>query len=365
MSVAVLRRGLGAGLLATIAGCTITDTSGPPLADYESVIDWYAADPSIPGVVALVAQGDSVWIGARGDSHLSTRLMRVDDKVRIASLTKPFTATVLLQMHEEGVLGLDESIVPFFDRAVVDSLVIVDGLSYGARITIRMLLGHRSGVRDFADQRFYDLVRTNPTRRWLPIELVQYAYRAGPPYFVPDAVPANEYGYSNTNYILLGMIAEQIDGRPFHQLLRDRILRPLGLHDTFMAEYEAIPPTIAAGYDGSVDVSSYDYSFEWSSAGVVSTVGDVDRFLSALMSGALFRQTSTLEMMKNPNGYGLGLAASVAAGGTIGYGHFGQSLGFSSVMMYVPSRHATIIASANQRTADISSLYADLLSLVP
>jgi len=365
MSLAVPRSCLTVCLLGIIAGCTITDTSGPPVTDYQSIIDWYAADSSIPGVVALVAQGDSIWAGASGDADLSGRIMHPDDIVRIASLTKPFTATVILQMTEAGVLGLDESIVPFFDRDVVDSLVIIDNLSYGYRVTIRMLLSHRSGIYDYADEGFYDLIGENPSRRWLPIELVQYAYRNGQPYFVPDAIPENDYGYSNTNYILLGMIAEQIDGRAFDQIVRDRVLRPLGMSKTFLAEYEAIPPTIASGYDGEVDVSSYDYSFEWSSAGLVSTVGDLHTFLDALMDGRLFVNASTLDAMRNPDGYGLGLAASVTSDGMLGYGHFGQSLGFVSVMMYVPSRQAYVIAAMNQRTADAAAVYLDLLSLVP
>jgi D-alanyl-D-alanine carboxypeptidase len=348
-----------------VSGCTITDSSGPPITDYQSVIDWYAADTSIPGVVALVAQGDSIWAGASGDADLYGGFMDPDDKMRMASLTKPFTATVILQMTEEGVLGLDESIVPFFDRDVVDSLVIIDGQSYGYRVTTRMLLSHRSGIYDYADADFYNLIRADPSRRWLPLELVQYAYRNGQPYFVPDAIPENDYGYSNTNYILLGMIAEQIDGKAFHQILRDRVLRPLSLSNTFLAEYEAIPPTVASGYDGDVDVSSYDYGFEWSSAGIVSTVGDVHTFLDALMDGRLFMHASTLETMRNPNGYGLGLAATVTSEGILGYGHVGQSLGFVSVMMYVPSKQAFVIASMNQRTADVTALYLDLLSLVP
>jgi D-alanyl-D-alanine carboxypeptidase len=255
--------------------------------------------------------------------------------------------------------------VPFFDRDVVDSLVVIDGQSYGHRVTIRMLLSHRSGIYDYADEGFYDLIRANPSRRWLPPELIQYAYRNGVPYFVPDAIPPNDYGYSNTNYILLGMIAEQIDGRQFHQILRDRIVRPLGLTDTFLGGYETIPPTMADGFDGGVDVSSYDYGFEWSSAGLVSTVGDLYTFLDALMAGRLFTRSSTLDEMKNPDGYGLGLATTVTPEGILGYGHFGQSLGFVSVMMYVPSRQAFVIASMNQRTADAAALYLDLLSLNP
>lgn len=353
---------MGVFVLLVLGGCTISDSTGPFISDYQSAIDWYTSDPSIPGAVALVARGDSIWSGGSGYASLAGGAMGPSDKVRIASLTKPFTATVILQMTEEGRLSLDETIVPFFDRTIIDSLAILDGQSYGHRITIRMLLSHRSGVYDYADDAFYEVLRADPHRRWSPIDLVRYAIRNGQAYFIPDVLPSNEYGYSNTNYILLGMIAEQIEGRAFHHVVRDRILRPLGLSDSFLAEYETIPPPLASGYDGSTDVSSNDYSFEWSSSGIVGTVGDLHRFMDALMDGRLFQNPSTLEEMKNPMGYGLGLA-TVEAGGIVGYGHFGQSLGFVSVMVYVPSRDACIIAAMNQRTANIVSLYLDLLSL--
>ncbi len=353
----------GLTALAWIAGCTISDGTGPAPMDYQSLIDLYAADSAIPGVVALVARGDSVWSGASGDAELSGRLMTTHHKVRIGSLTKTFTATIVLQMVEEGVLGLDETIVPFFDWALVESLVVIDGQSYGHRVTIRMLLSHRSGIPDYADEGFSHLIHANPLRRWEPLDLVRYAYRHGRPPCIPDALPANEIAYSNTNYILLGMIVEQLEGRPFHLVLRYRILNPLRLQDTFLAEYEPIPSPLAHGYDGNTDVSWYDYSFEWASAGLVSTVGDVRRFMSALMGGELFRSPSTLETMKNPNGYGLGLASAVSADGAVGFGHLGQSLGFVAVMMHVPSRQTTVVAAMNQRSADIARLYFDLLSM--
>ncbi|MBN1426144.1 beta-lactamase family protein [Candidatus Fermentibacteria bacterium] len=345
------------------SGCTISDTTDPPISDFQSAIDWYTADSTIPGAVALVSRGDDVWSGGSGYASLSGEIMNPFVKVRIASLTKLFTATVILQMAEEGRLGLDETIVPFFERGIIDSLVILDGQSYGHRITIRMLLSHRSGVYDYADEEFYELLRADPTRRWQPLDLVRYAINSGQPYFVPDVLPPDEYGYSNTNYIMLGKIAEQIDGRAYHHLVRDRILIPLSLSSTFLAEYEAIPPPLAAGYDGASDVSSYDYSFEWASSGLVGTVGNLHEFMDALMGGRLFQNTSTLEEMKSPGGYGLGLATIITGDGVVGYGHFGQSLGFVSVMAYVPSRDACIIASMNQRTANIVSLYLDLLSL--
>ena len=349
----------------SLCSCTISDTTGPGYTSFQSVIDDYAAGYDIPGVLALVARPESVWVGASGQSDRFTgRFMRSTDKFRAASLTKTFTATVILQMAEEGLLGLDDRIEFYLEQDIVDSICIIGDESYGFLITIRMLLSHRSGINDFADETFYARLYANPNRFWYPVDLVRYAIRMGDALFIPDLIPANEYSYSNTNYILLGMIIEERTGRPYHQVLRERIYDRVGMPNTYLAERENIPPTIASGYDGDNDVSSFNYSFEWADAGIVTTTEDASRFLNALMSGQLFSSPSTLAEMKNPNGYGLGLQARITTSGALGYGHFGESLGFVSFMMYVPSLNAYVVASMNQRLADEEALYVDLLSLV-
>ncbi len=353
-------------LCVLISGCTITDTIGPGFTDYQSVIDDYASLYDIPGVLALVAQRDSVWTGASGVSNLDTgRAMGPADRFRVASITKTFTATVVLQLVEEGRLGLDDSIEFYLEQDIVDSISIIDGQAYGYLVTIRMLLNHRSGIYDFVDDDFYDLLYADPHRRWEPVELVRYAIRNGNALFVPDLIPANDYHYSNTNYILLGLIIEECTGEPFHQVLRERIYQRLGLDKTSLTEYEADPPGLVQGYDGDRNVSSFDFSFEWANAGIISTTEDVYTFLKALMSDQLFADPYTLEEMRNPNGYGLGLQATITSSGVSAYGHFGESLGFVSVMMYVPSKETYIIAAMNQRMANQADLYLDLLSLVP
>lgn len=357
---------IGAVLLALeLAGCTISDTTGPGYSDFQSVIDDYAAGYNIPGVLALVAQPESIWVGASGQSDRFTgRFMRPTDKFRAASLTKTFTATIVLQMTEEGLLDLDDSIEFYLEQDIVDSISIIDSQSYGFLITIRMLLSHRSGVNDFADESFYNRLYTNPGRYWHPEDLINYAIRMGDALFIPDLLPADEHSYSNTNYILLGMIIEERTGRQFQQVLRERIYNPVGMPNTYLAERENIPPEIASGYDGDNDVSSFNYSFEWANAGIVTTTEDTYRFLKALMNGQLFSSSSTLAEMENPNGYGLGLQATVTTSGVFGYGHFGESLGFVSFMMYLPSVNSYIIASMNQRLANEDALYLDLLSLI-
>jgi len=348
-----------------VSGCSITDSIGPGYTDYQSVIDGYASQYDIPGVLALVAQRDSVWTGASGVSNFDTgRAMRPTDKFRVASITKTFTATTILQLVEEARLELDDSIEFYLGPDIVDSISIIDGQTYGYLITIRLLLNHRSGIYDFVDDNFYDLLYADPHRRWEPMDLVHYAIRNGNALFIPDLIPANDYHYSNTNYVLLGLIIEECTGKPFHQVLRERIYQRLGLDSTSLAEYEADPPGLVQGYDGDRNVSSFDYGFEWANAGIISTTEDVYTFLKELMSDQLFAGPNTLEEMKNANGYGLGLQAISTTSGLLAYGHFGESLGFVSVMMYVPSEETYIIAAMNQRMTNQTDLYLDLLSLV-
>ena len=351
-------------LALALAGCTISDTTGPGYTDFQSVIDDYASGYDIPGVLALVAQPESLWVGASGQSdRFSGRLMRPTDKFRAASLTKTFTATVVLQMTEEGLLDLDDSIEFYLEQDIVDSISIIDGQSYVFLDTIRMLLSHRSGINDFANESFYTRLYASPGRYWYPRDLIHYAIKMGDALFIPDLIPANEYSYSNTNYILLGLIIEERTGREYHDVLRERIYDRVGMPNTYLAERENIPPVIASGYDGENDVSSFSYSFEWANAGIVTTIEDTYRFLNALMNAQLFSSSTTLAAMKNPHGYGLGLQATVTTSGTLGYGHFGESLGFVSFMMYIPSSNSYIVASMNQRLADEEGLYVDLLSL--
>jgi D-alanyl-D-alanine carboxypeptidase len=267
-------------------------------------------------------------------------------------------------MSEEGLLDLDDSVEFYLEQDIVDSISIIDGQSYGFLITVRMLLSHRSGVNDFADESFYNGLYANPGRYWNPEDLVRYAIRMGDALFIPDLIPANEYSYSNTNYILLGMIIEERTGRQFHQVLRERIYSRVGMADTYLAERQNIPPVIASGYDGDNDVSSFNYSFEWANAGIVSTTEDIHKFLNALMNGQLFSSSLTLSEMENPNGYGLGLQATVTTSGILGYGHFGESLGFVSFMMYLPSSNSYLVAAMNQRLGDEEGLYLDLLSVI-
>ena len=210
--------------------------------------------------------------------------MQPQDRVHIGSITKTFVATVVLQLAAEGRLSLNDSVQKWLPG-------VITGYGYHpARITIRQLLQHTSGLRDYmADPQFQTpqaLART-----WRPRQLVDTALRLGP--------PVHGWLYSNTNYILLGMIIQKVTGHSPVTEIRRRILAPLGLQDTsFPLTSPRIPGPHAHGYYGRIDVTNLvNPSGAWTAGAMISTVDDVARFYQALLTGRLLPPAQQRELL--------------------------------------------------------------------
>ena len=209
--------------------------------------------------------------------------MRPQDRVHIGSITKTFAATVVLQLAAEGRLSLNDSVQKWLPG-------VITGHGYHpAQITIRQLLQHTSGLRDYAaDPRFQTAQALEKT--WRPQQLVNIALRLG--------CPVHGWLYSNTNYILLGMIMQKVTGHSPITEIRRRILVPLGLHDTsFPLTSKQIPAPHAHGYYGQRDVTSLvSPSAAWTAGAMISTAGDVARFYRALLAGRLLPPAQQREL---------------------------------------------------------------------
>ncbi|MET0817346.1 MAG: serine hydrolase domain-containing protein, partial [Solirubrobacteraceae bacterium] len=188
-----------------------------------------------PGAVVLVRRGTHTRRHVRGYADRETRRrMRASDRFRIGSLTKTFTATVVLQLAGEHKLSLDDSIEQWLPG-------LVPG---GERITVRQLLNHTSGLFNYTDDgQVLDGMLSDRLRAWSPRELVVIA-TAHPPAFAPGT----RWAYSNTGYIVLGLIAEAVDGRPLATQLETRILTPLKLRHTSFDSESQIAGRYAHGY---------------------------------------------------------------------------------------------------------------------
>ena len=224
--------------------------------------------------------------------------MRPDDRFRIASITKSFVATVVLQLVGEGKLSLSDTVEKFLPGLVPN----------GDKITVRQLLNHTSGLYDYeSDPRlFAPYLSGNLGYTWTPRRLVALAVSHGP-LFRPGA----RWSYSNTNYVIAGLIIEAVTKDKLAGELSRRIIGPLGLKATRLGADQHMGSPAAHGYYKGQDVTGLNFSFAWGAGSMVSTAGEVARFFQALLGGKLLHPQQLKQMEATVTGaagnYGLGL----------------------------------------------------------
>jgi len=320
----------------------------------------------VPGAIIHIhypAQGS--WTTTMGTRNLATGApMNVNSHMRIGSITKTFTATVILQLVDEGKLGLNDPVSKYFPE-----------VPNGSNITIREVLNMTSGLFDYTeDEGLFKTVLAHPDKVWDPWELLTIAFQH-PAYFAPG----QSLHYSSTNYILLGLLIEQITHMPVEKVFQQRIFRPLGMHNTLLPPLSsaAIPNPHPIGYffetsnaAAPLDVTSWNPSWGWTAGSAISTLHDLKIWAKALETGTLLSaatQKERLTWVKFPGatwighfyGYGLGIADF---GGMIG--HDGGLPGFQSFMGYLPQKQATIVVLTNLDPAPDGSEPADALEMV-
>ena len=258
--------------------------SGKPPAGLQRAADQLVAD-GVPGVIIMTRRGQQVSHMVAGLADKATgQLMQPQDRVHIGSITKTFVATVVLQLAAEGRLSLNESVQKWLPG-------VITGHGYHpAQITIRQLLQHTSGLRDYTSDPLFQTAQAL-AQTWRPQQLVDIALRLGP--------PVHGWLYSNTNYILLGMIIQKVTGHSPITEIRRRILVPLGLHDTsFPLTSTQIPRPYAHGYYGPIDATNLvNPSVAWTAGAMISTVDDVARFYRALLTGRLLPAAQQRELL--------------------------------------------------------------------
>ncbi|MFD7903568.1 serine hydrolase domain-containing protein [Kitasatospora sp. NPDC059747] len=264
-----------------------------------------------------------------GDLTTGSKVPR-DGQVRIGSNTKAFTAVVVLQLVGEGKIGLDASVDTY-----LPGLVRGDGID-GRRITVRQLLQHTSGLPDYGIHLDDDEIRN---RYFEPRELLDIALR-----YKADAAPGTTWGYSNTNYVLAGLIVQKVTGRPLAEEMDRRIIKRIGLrHTYFPAPGEmTIREPHPQGYhrnpaDGPLrDFTESDPSAGWAAGQLISTNSDLNRFFTALLAGHLLPADQLAEMRTTvPAGtsglrYGLGLTSRPLSCGGVYWGHGGDIAGYET-----------------------------------
>jgi CubicO group peptidase (beta-lactamase class C family) len=324
-------------------------------------------DTIFPGALMYVSSPKlGTWTGAAGLGDIETgTTMKPDDQFRAGSIVKPFITVVILQLVEEGLLSLDDPITAVLPESVTDKFADSD------QITVRMLLNHTSGLPDWLTEAVKAEIGANLAKLWDVEEFLDLAAAQEPTF-----PPGEGYAYSNTNYNLLGLMIEEVTGRSWREEVRQRIIQPLGLENTYLAEPgdTSIARAHARGYQPLagllVDFTEVDPSMAGAAGGgaLVTTASDLGRFLAAVLAGELFHESDTSEEMLTfidapdeagvPYWYGLGVEKYVLPGDVEMIGHLGCTAGYCSAVHYLPAQDITVAAMIN--IEDPGSLYFQL-----
>ena len=301
----------------------------------------------VAGLSAAVLLPDgSMWTGTAGNAEYNPeRPLTERTGFAIASVTKTFVAALILQLVDEGKLSLDVA----YGRWLPDG-------PRAKTVTIRQLLSHRSGIHDYFDsERYRDAIyEGDRSHRWTYDEIMGLVKSA---YCKPDAC----YRYSNTNYVLLGRIAEEVEGKPLHRLLRERFFKPLGLDDTLFQPDDPTPADAAHGHwwyggrfldhtrDSEVVPFMAAASVANAAGAIVSTARDLAVWADALYDGEVLSRESRHEMLTflPPDDYGLGARRGSFADHPA-VGHRGGLRGFESALWYFPQDDVSIVLLSNQ-----------------
>jgi len=310
-----------------------------------------------PGYQARIGNGHRVRRTAAGLADIGTgRRMTGRDQFEAGSNTKTFTAVLILQLVDRGQVELDAPVSTYLPGVVPDV----------AGVTVRMLLNHTSGLYNYTeDPDLFADMENNPQHVHTDQELLAIAAK-GESYFAPG----QGWHYSNTNYVMLGMIAQKLTGKSMPTLVRERITRPLGMKHTYYADPRAVHtgPGFAHGYGVKfagptpvrVDTSSWTLGWAGAAGAVISTTDDLATFFSAVLRGELFSKTQLAQMKTTvalpegypvQGGYGLGLMRLDSPCGTV-WGHGGDTVGHHSSAMATPDGRNTVTTDANAEPFD-------------
>ncbi|MBF4138118.1 beta-lactamase family protein [Streptomyces albidoflavus] len=305
-----------------------------------------------PGAAIHAGGVGEPWTLAAGTGTFnSDRPIRSDEHYRIGSQTKTFTAAVVLQLVDENKISLDAAIADYLPG-------VITGNGYdGTRITVRQLLQHTSGLAAYTPQVVIDRPVSNPDGTYDLAEVVRKGLS-----YAPVSAPGAGFTYSNTNYLVLGMLVEKVTGQPVHEAVTSRVIEPLGLSRTaFPAPGDRALPTPAVnGYHGVrvgsfyfwTPAATYDPSLFSTAGAMISTLEDLTAFYRALLAGRVVSAAGLAEMQKvreaGPGvSFGLGIGRKELSCGIVAWGHSGGVPGYMSQTMVAENgRHASVVTNA-------------------
>lgn len=297
----------------------------------------------IPGVfIALYMPGYAPYVKSVGYANVPAKApFKLSDKFRIGSNTKTFVVTILLQLQDEHKLSVDDPISKFNIGVKVPN---------GNHITIRQLAQMRSGLFEAYNTPQFNALKIGPQTKVAPQTLVSWATMHKPLF-----APGTKWNYSNTNYVILGLIIEAVTHDTLGNQLRKRLLQPMGLSDTTLPATVAMPAPYANGYGLTPKGAWEDVTTEippaltWAAGAMISTVPDMKRWVKSYVTGTMNSKASQRDRFDFlPTGLGKGLDFGMGIGRNNGwYGYTGGLPGYNTAAYYMPAKDITLIAFVN------------------
>jgi CubicO group peptidase (beta-lactamase class C family) len=284
----------------------------------------------------LVAEGDHTLLEkGYGMADLERKIPDAPDtQFRVGSVTKQFTATLILLLQQDGKLQIADPV----------SKYLPDSPRSWEKITLANLLGHRSGIPNFTSDEAFPTWKMSPHT---PEEIITF-FRNKPLEFKPGS----KFEYSNSNYEVLGAVIEKVSGRKYGELLHERIFEPLGMKDSGLDADSLVLTSRAQGYrerngGGLVPARSESMTIPWAAGSIYSTTGDLLRWERGLFGGKILNAASLQAMTTAGKGdYGLGVQVTWQHGVEV-VCHDGGIEGFNAYLGYVPGRQITVVVLSN------------------
>lgn len=300
------------------------------------------------GSVAVSENGKIIYSKAIGYADVENKIKANDNSIyRIGSISKTFTATLVLKAVEEKKLQLDDKLSKYYPT-----------IKNADKITIEDLLYHRSGIHSFTDDDDYSSWSTQPKSKEELVKIISKGES--------EFEPGSKFSYSNPNFILLSFILEDVYGKTYADLLQYKIIKPVGLTNTYFGQ---------AIHSKNNECYSYTFSSDWKkesetntsipmgAGGIVSTSADLTKFVEALFSGKIISEKSLVQMTTLKERFGMGIF-QIPFEDMKGLGHTGAIDGFSSMLIYFPEKKVSFALISNGDNYNNNAISIAVLSAV-
>lgn len=313
----------------------------------EALLEHYECHDQFMGAVTITKNGERLVnkaVGFYGYQDGDRLMATPQTKYRIGSVTKTFTATLISQLIDEEKLKIEDKLAQFFPD-----------VKNADKITIDHLLHHQTGIANITNSWSYVTWRSSPQSREAMLKRIDG--------LSSKFDPGEKSQYSNTNYLLLGYIIEEITGKSYADVLQERIAKPLGLKNTYYGKKPVASDNEARAYRhliAWIPVSETDMSVPHGAGAIVSTTEDVARFIEALLEGKLVSEESLEQMKDVSSGKGQGLM-QLSFGEREAFGHNGSIDGFLTNAAYFPKEKIAVAVCGNGIVAPFNDLLIDIL----